>query len=117
MGRIITQDKMDAMKAAAEADKSALGPTLGIMLIKGNVPVEAAATLLAVSEPTVYRWMYGESSPRDPDKVVKLKNFLMLLRRMRRDRDLPLEGTTAARVKAFVNLVKKHHVARTQTPV
>lgn len=117
MGRIITQDKMDAMNAAIAADKNALGPTLGVMLIKGNVPVEAAATMLAVSEPTIYRWMYGESSPRDPDKVVKLKNFLMLLRRMRRDRELPLEGTTSARVAAFVKLVKKHHVARAQTPV
>lgn len=117
MGRIITQEKMDAMHAAIAADKTALGPTLGVMLIKGNVPVEAAATLLAVSEPTIYRWMYGESTPRDPDKVVKLKNFLMLLRRMRRDRDLPLEGTASARVQAFTKLVKKHHVARAQTPV
>lgn len=116
MGRIITQEKMDAMAAAIAADKNALGPTLGIMLIKGNVPVEAAAVLLSVSEPTVYRWMYGESEPRDADKVVKLKNFLMLLRRMRKDKELPLEGKTSARVQAFVKLVKRYHVAREQTP-
>lgn len=115
MGRIITQDKMDAMHAAVAADKNALGPTLGVMLIKGNVPVEAAAAMLAVSEPTVYRWMYGESTPRDPDKIVKLKNFLVLIRRMKKEKELPLEGTTTARVKAFANLVKKHHVAHTQS--
>lgn len=114
MGRIITQEKLDQMHAAIAENKNALGPTLGVMLIKGNVPVEAAAVLLAVSKPTVYRWMFGESEPRDPDKVVKLKNFLVLMRKMRKEKDLPLEGATAARTKAFVGLVKRHNIARQQ---
>lgn len=114
MGRIITSEKIDAMRAAIEADPSALGPTLGVLLIKGNVPIEGAAKLLSVSEQTIYRWMYGQSAPRDTDKIVKIKNFTKLLRKMQRDKHLPLEGTVPARVKDLVALVKEYHVARQQ---
>ena len=108
MGRIITQEKIDMMEQARSADPQAVGPALGYMLIKGNVPIEAAASALSVSEPTIYRWMYGQSAPRDGDKIDKVKRFMTTLRKAKRERDLPLTGTVTARLKEMEKILIKH---------
>ena len=108
MGRIITTARLDDIKVAREADPEALGPIMAELVIDGNVPVEAVAGLLSVSEPTIYRWMYGYSKPRDIDKIAKIKKLLTVLRKAKRGHDLPLSGTTKERIRATGHLVAKY---------
>ena len=112
MGRTISADKINQINAARIADPDALGPMLGELVIRGNVPVEAVASLLAVSEPTIYRWMYSESVPRDADKIVKIKRLLTVLRKATRAKDLPLRGTIKDRIKQTGQLVVDHRPMR-----
>lgn len=115
MGRIITPNRMDDIKRARDADPEALGPIMAELVIDGNVPVEAVAGLLSVSEPTIYRWMYGHSKPRDIDKIAKIKKLLTVLRKAKRGRDLPLAGTTKDRVRLTGNLVVKYRPPLSRT--
>lgn len=115
MGRIITTNRMKDIALAREADPEALGPIMAELIIEGNVPVEAVAQLLSVSEPTIYRWMYGYSKPRDLDKIAKIKKLLTVLRKAKRAKDLPLAGTTRDRVKATELLVITHRPAVSRT--
>lgn len=108
MGRVIAPTRLHDIKRAREADPEALGPILAELIIDGNVPVEAVSSLLSVSEPTIYRWMYGYSRPRDIDKIAKIKKLLTVLRKAKRGKDLPLAGSTKERVKATGLLVAKH---------
>lgn len=110
MGRVITPARIADIAQARKADPEALGPILGEMMIAGNVPVETVSTLMAVSEPTIYRWMYGFSTPTDADKVVKLKRLLTILRKAKRAKDLPLHGSMRERVAAMRNIVATHNV-------
>ncbi len=111
MGRIITDDRKAQITRAREADPLALGPILAELIIDGNVPVEGIAGVLSVSEPTIYRWMYGHSTPRDADKIIKIKRLLTVLRKAKRGKDLPLEGNTKDRVSQLANLIIKHKPA------
>lgn len=108
MGRIITQERRQQIAAARAANPDALGPALAEQIINGNVPVEIVSQLLAVSEPTVYRWMYGNSEPRDHDKIQKVKKLLVIMRKGRRGKDLPLSGGTKDRNEAFLKVVAKY---------
>jgi hypothetical protein len=111
MGRIINAEKVAQIKAARLSNPELLGPALGELVIESNVPVVAVAELLHVAEPTIYRWMYGESEPRDADKVLKLKRLLALLRKARKGKEFPLLGTTEARVELVVQLIEKYKPA------
>jgi hypothetical protein len=111
MGRTISKDKLEQIAAAREADPDALGPALGTLVLDGNVPIEAIAGLLSVSEPTIYRWMYGHSSPRDADKIIKIKRLLTVLRKAKRAKDLPLRGPIKDRIKKTADLVQTHRPA------
>jgi hypothetical protein len=111
MGRIITKERLDQIAKAREADPKAIGPTLAEIVLDGNVPVEGIASALNVSEPTVYRWMYGHSSPRDADKIVKIQRLLTVLRKAKRGKDLPLAGNTKERIAMLYKLVVKYKPA------
>jgi hypothetical protein len=108
MGRIITNDRRAQIAAARAADPEAIGPILAELVLDGNVPVEVVASMLSVHEPTIYRWMYGSSRPRDVDKIAKINRLVTVLRKAKRAHDLPLEGPTASRIKATVQLVIAH---------
>jgi hypothetical protein len=108
MGRIITAEKVQQIKDARANNPDLLGPALGELVIEGNVPVCAVAELLHVSEPTIYRWMYGNHDPRDADKVLKLKRLLALLRKAKKGKDFPLLGTTEERVALVVQIIEKY---------
>lgn len=111
MGRIITAERRDQIHKARIDDPDALGPTLGELVLDGNVPIDAVAKLLSVSEPTIYRWMYAESHPRDRDKIQKIKRLLTVLRKAKRARELPLEGTGQERAEKMGALVLKYRPA------
>ena len=107
MGRIIAEHKKDQIRDARVAAPNALGPLLGELIIQSNVPVEIVAIMVKVSEPTVYRWMYGHCTP-SPVYEPYIKKFLTILRKAKRARQLPLTGSHAQRVKQTVELVKEH---------
>lgn len=105
MGRIISDTRKAQIKWLRESDPDALGPQLGELIIEGNLPVEAIAKLLAVAEPTIYRWMYGDSYPRDHDKIVKIKNLLIRLNNARNGGFFPLNGSTVDRANVLFSLL------------
>lgn len=105
MTRIITADRRQQIADARATDPDAVGPMLGELVVEGNVPVEAVAELLLVSDVTIYRWMYGMVSPRDADKVKKIQRLLTILRKAKRAGELPLGGSVRERVKAVGRLV------------
>lgn len=108
MSRTINAERRKQIANARATDPEALGPMLGEMVIAGNLPVEAVAALLGVSDVTVYRWMYGIVSPRDTVRTTKLRRLLVVLRKAQRANDLPLRGSMAERVKAVSRLVIAH---------
>lgn len=108
MGRMISQEKKMGIAQARLNTPDAIGPMLGELVLGGNVPIEAVAAVLRVSEPTIYRWMYGQATPVDPDKILKIKRLLTILRKAKRAKDLPMVGTTKERVKAFGGLITAH---------
>lgn len=108
MGRIITTERREQIRRARIDDPDALGPALGELVLDGNVPIDAVAELLSVSEPTIYRWMYAESHPRDRDKILKIKRLLTVLRKAKRAKELPLSGTVAERAQKVAGLVVKY---------
>jgi hypothetical protein len=111
MGRIITNARREQIRQARIDDPDALGPKLAELALDGNVPIGAVAVLLAVSEPTIYRWMYAESHPRDRDKILKINRLLTVLRKAKRAKELPLEGTVAERTDKVAELVAKYRPA------
>lgn len=108
MTRIITPARRKQIAEARRAHPDSPGPILGELVIEGNVPVEAVAQLMAVSTVTVYRWMYGATVPIDRDKLLKLQRLLTILRKAKRARDLPLDGTVPERIAAMGELVVRH---------
>lgn len=115
MGRIITQERRDQIARARAAQPDALGPMLAELVLDGNIPIEAVAKMLLVSEPTVYRWMYCESAPRDQAKILMIKRFLTVLRKAKRANELPLSGTTQARVTGTAQLIMKYRPQPTRS--
>lgn len=108
MGRTISQEKILGIAEARARDPDALGPVLGDFVINGNVPVEALAKILNVSEPTVYRWIFSQAAPKDRDKIIKVRKLITILRKAKRARDLPLSGSLKARLAAMPTLLELH---------
>lgn len=108
MGRVISDDKRANILLARKEDPEAIGPMLGELIIQGNIPVAAAAEILAVSEPTVYRWMYGHAKPTDKDKILKIKRLLTVFRKAKRAKDLPLYGSAPVRFARTMDLLDLH---------
>ena len=108
MGRVISQSKIDGIAEARLNSPNTLGPMLGELVIGGNVPIAGIAMLLRVSNPTVYRWMYGYSEPTDADKILKIKRLLTVLRKAKRAKDLPMHGSIKERLSALRALVITH---------
>ena len=112
MGRIFTDERRDAIFAAHEAHPDDIGPALGALVVTGNVPVETVSQLLAVTRPTIYRWMHGISQPRDPDKIKKLNRLLGVLRQAQSAGLLPLSGSSGERTDALIRLISARASAK-----
>ena len=108
MGRIITIERKAQIAQAREDKPEALGPVLAELIIDGNIPVEGVAAILEVSEPTIYRWMYGQSEPRDQVKIRTVKKLIAIIRKAKRSKDIPLAGNTRERTIAFLKTVETH---------
>ena len=108
MGRTISQEKILGIAEARARDPEAIGPILGEFVVNGNVPVEAMAKILNVSEPTVYRWIFSQASPKDRDKIAKIRKLITILRKAKRARDLPLMGTLKARMAQLPHILEIH---------
>lgn len=114
MGRNLTDERREAILAAHENNPDDLGPALGALVMNGNIPVETVSLLLAVSPPTVYRWMYGERRPRDIDKIKKVTRLLNALRIAQSAGQLPLQGTSQERTNALVAILSSRTAAKAQ---
>lgn len=112
MGRIITDKKIAEIHELLKANPESIGLILGSLIVDNNVPIKGVASLLAVSEPTIYRWMYGDCEPRDEDKIRKIKQVITTLRKARRANDLPLMGPMEVRITSLVEIVKTHRPLR-----
>jgi hypothetical protein len=108
MPRIIDVHRRTQISAARESQPDALGPLLAERVLAGNVPVEAVAGLLAVSRPTIYRWLYGETHPRNAEKITRIRRLLRVLEQAHDAAQLPLTGSVAQRVLATAQLVKTY---------
>ncbi|MFM7007749.1 MAG: hypothetical protein ACKO0Z_00185 [Betaproteobacteria bacterium] len=115
MGRVISQEKLVLMADARAKDPEALGPQLGAFVVNDGVPVESISKILNVAEPTVYRWMFMQATPRDKDKVAKIKRLLVTLRKAKRAKALPLAGNMKARHAAMISILEEYKpVARAE---
>lgn len=108
MGRVISQDKLTAITAAHRAHPKEIGPALGHLVLNNGIPVYIIADVLAVSNPTIYRWMYGETKPLDRDKVKKIEVLLATLRLAKRVKVLPLYGSARERRNATLQLLEDY---------
>lgn len=86
---------------------TAVGPKLGSIAIKQHIPAYAFAKMLHVSEPTIYRWFYGESEPL-PKYMPVIRRVVALLKRAADAGDLPLHGTYDERISALRDVIRKH---------
>lgn len=108
MSRIMTVERRKQIANARAVDPNALGPILGELVIEGNVPIEIVANLLEVAKVTVYRWMYGVVSPRNPTTQQRMRRLITVLRKAKRANDLPLDGDLKARCTQMQNLIVAH---------
>lgn len=111
MPKKISPEKIKKVRDSYGENPDSLGQSLGLMLLDNNIPIEAAAIILAVTKPTIYRWMYGEASPRDADKIKKIKLFMTILRRAGRDKNFPLVGNVKTRMKLAIEMVQKYRAS------
>ena len=63
MPRTTAQETARRVQELLASDPSSLGGKLGTVIVTANLPVDACATALDASVPTLYRWMFGESTP------------------------------------------------------
>jgi len=105
MGRVISPDKLEAITAAHRAHPKEIGPALGYLILNNGIPVDIIADVLAVSRPTIYRWMHGHTKPLDRDKVKKIEVVLATLRLAKRSKALPLYGSVRERNAATLQLL------------
>ena len=107
MPRRMSFESRARIDALVEANPKAVGPRLGRVSLKYNIPARAFASLLQISEPTVYRWFYGESTPRAV-YMTNIKRLFAVFKLAAAAEDVPLEGTYAQRMKAVRDLIIKH---------
>lgn len=107
MPRSMSKASRDRIVAILEKNPDALGPQLGYVAMKYDIPVRACAQWLGVSEECVRRWFYGQSNPR-ADEVKLIRKFLVILRRALLAHEFPLRGSFAERVRLMDEIVRRH---------
>jgi len=107
MPRRMSLVSRDRIAALVQARPKAVGPRLGYLSMKYGIPARAFADLLHVSEPTVYRWFYGESEPT-PSTLVNIRRLLAVFRVAAAAGDLPLPGSHGERMLAVRDVILKH---------
>ena len=107
MPRRMSFESRDRIIALRQSNPDAVGPKLGFISMKYNIPAKAFAALLKTSEPTVYRWFYGEAEPREV-YMPNIRRLMAVFRAAAEAGDLPLQGTYDQRMTAVRDVILKH---------
>ena len=107
MPRRMSFGSRDRIAALVQENPKAVGPKLGHVALKYNIPARAMADMVRVSEPTMYRWFYGEAEPR-AIYLPKIRRMMQLFRLASETGDIPLEGTYGQRMLAIRDVIIKH---------
>lgn len=107
MARGITAEQKHKVAELRRDNPDYMGPALGDIVYRNNIPPSAIAAMLDVAAPTLYRWFYMETDPRGVYHK-QIRRLLALLRKAERGRDLPLRGTYQKRVKALGEIITKY---------
>lgn len=107
MPRTLSPEAMGCIAAQLKLNPKALGPRLGRLALRYNIPPLAFAQLLRVSEPTVYRWFYGDSKPR-AIYTTNIRRLISVFKLAAQAGDVPLEGTYRERMKQVAPIIQKY---------
>ena len=107
MPRRMSLDSRERISTLLRENPKAVGPRLGYVSLKYNIPARAMARMCRVSEPTVYRWFYGEGQPK-PAQLERIRRMMALFKRAAEAGDLPVEGTFKQRMQAVRDVITKH---------
>lgn len=105
MGKAASKKNIERAHAAHDADPGALGPWLGVLVYRCNVPAAAVATLLRISLPTLYRWIYGANDVADPFRK-RVTRFCLILQDALAAEVLPAHGGLQERVQILADVVR-----------
>jgi len=97
----------DLILSHLKANPKAVGPKLGFVAMKYNIPARALAELLKVSEPTVYRWFYNGADPRQI-YMTNIRRLMQVFKAAAIAGDIPLKGTYQDRMGAVRTVILKH---------
>ena len=111
MARGITAEQKRKIADLHKANPDEMGPALGDLVYKNNIPPSCVAAILEVTEPTVYRWFYLTAYPQ-PTYHKEIRGLIAILRKAEKARELPLIGTFDKRASLLGALIRKY-----RTPV
>lgn len=99
MSRGIRSNTLDRVMLARDRNPTALGPLMGELATRLNIPSTILATLINTHDQTVTRWMTGQSTI-GVGWLPNVAKTLALLTWMHDEDHAPLTGTRAERVAA-----------------
>jgi len=105
MGKACSTKNVVRAHKAHEITPDAIGPRLGVLVYRANVPASSVAILLRVSLPTVYRWFYGinDVAVEFRKRVTRLSN---MLEAALESKHLPVKGSAEVRSQALADVVR-----------
>lgn len=102
MGKAASKKNIARAHAAHATAPDDIGPRLGILIYRCNIPAASVAVLLRVSLPTLYRWFYGINDvAAEFRKRVKKFNFML---------EESLEEGTLPIPKEMIDIEQKNQV-------
>ncbi len=107
MGRAASKKNIARAHSAHETSPDAIGPRLGILVYRSNVPAASVAIALHVSLPTLYRWFYGiNGSDVAPEFRKRVIRFSGILEDALETGILPAQGSLEQRIQVLVGVVR-----------
>lgn len=105
MGKAASKKNIARAQAAHDADPDEIGPLLGVLVYQSNVPASAVSILLRTSQPTFYRWTYGENDVA-PAFRKRVTRVISILRNALITGMLPAQGNTEQRIQRLASVVR-----------
>lgn len=107
MARNMTAQSRELIYELVQKDPTQLGPQLGLISMKYNIPVASYAELLGVSNGAVYHWFYGVSQP-SVYMAKSIRKLLVVLRRALLAHEFPLTGSQPDRMLQMNEIIRRH---------
>lgn len=100
MGTVASRKNVEKVARLARANPNKLGPKFGVILYRSNIPASCAIAELGITEPTLYRWIFGKtdiSEDRQPGVMALIKQ----LTKAKTSGILPAKGDVNQRTESF----------------